>query len=859
MFASVFDVNPSGRSETLRSASEQFAQARSVVVSGARGMGRTHTLGVLAKAITGKQRWLVQGRDSVPNVPLVPFAGLLSDLGVDNSAPLTIYTSLPRVVADLNGVLLVDDADQLDQASTVLVTQLCRAGITVAMTTSAVSSLGHSLRDPAITAKWMHVRLEALSDFEIAGVAEGALGSVLAAPTAMALAMRARGNPGLAYELVKAAQASGTVETTPAGGYVHEFHISAAAGEIAGIDASLSNDESRSAAEVVALAGQVPTALFTPAVCNELVTRGLARIVGGTTLELVDALAGDAVLSGAAPQQWRSSAKKASSALSRLDEHAHLTRTLLALAGQAADPHDVVAAARNLHDRGLVSHGLDIISDVSSDDLRPPERFALFTVRSALQAGLGQTAAALGDLDQAAAIAATDEELVQVAELWMMLLGGRHHEDEALELRISEVLERLSAQDHKNRVSSALARRRAILGQRNESARSAATTHPGTDEVLAALRDSLAGTRESALATDPGDAELSAAIGEKDLDGLLTTLAQFLMLTYNGDLGRARQIADTHYDRDAKHAGAGLGLWTYNRSKIAFHAGQYGIALPLAEEAVRHLAWRDITGQALPADAMLAATLARTGQLDRAEAIAASFGTTDASLPRVAIGIARVRAERLRIEGSPAGAAAELTSAGESAMVQGELFSGAIAIDEACMIEPHQSTVDLLLALTGRSALVDAYATRAVAVLERDPAALQRSAATLESLVQPGRAAHAWRVAAKLWTQQRRSLEARKAEQQAVRVASTWQTSPWPDPHHHVAPLTVRELEVAQLAARRSRNREIALTLGLSQRTVENHLARAFRKLGITRRDELADALDLPDAARVRGVLGSGT
>ena len=55
--------------------------------------------------------------------------------------------------------------------------------------------------------------------------------------------------------------------------------------------------------------------------------------------------------------------------------------------------------------------------------------------------------------------------------------------------------------------------------------------------------------------------------------------------------------------------------------------------------------------------------------------------------------------------------------------------------------------------------------------------------------------------------------------------------------------LTPREWSIASAAASRERNKEIAERLGLSLRTVENHLANVYRKLGVTGRDGLADVL----------------
>ncbi|MFE5401296.1 LuxR C-terminal-related transcriptional regulator [Streptomyces sp. NPDC056580] len=57
--------------------------------------------------------------------------------------------------------------------------------------------------------------------------------------------------------------------------------------------------------------------------------------------------------------------------------------------------------------------------------------------------------------------------------------------------------------------------------------------------------------------------------------------------------------------------------------------------------------------------------------------------------------------------------------------------------------------------------------------------------------------------------------------------------------------LTAREREVVTLAARRFSNQEIADRLVLSVRTVENHLYRAYGKLGVTARTQLAPALGI--------------
>lgn len=52
--------------------------------------------------------------------------------------------------------------------------------------------------------------------------------------------------------------------------------------------------------------------------------------------------------------------------------------------------------------------------------------------------------------------------------------------------------------------------------------------------------------------------------------------------------------------------------------------------------------------------------------------------------------------------------------------------------------------------------------------------------------------------------------------------------------------LSVREGEVARLAAGGLRNAEIARELGVGERTVEGSLTRVYRKLGLRSRVELA-------------------
>ena len=105
----------------------------------------------------------------------------------------------------------------------------------------------------------------------------------------------------------------------------------------------------------------------------------------------------------------------------------------------------------------------------------------------------------------------------------------------------------------------------------------------------------------------------------------------------------------------------------------------------------------------------------------------------------------------------------------------------------------------------------------------------------------------------------RRYTEARAALESAAAGFDRLGARPWADrtraelrasggtsikyaPGEAVA-LSAQEYRVAELAAAGRTSREIAVQLSLSPRTVDSHLARAFRKLGVTRRAGLGNAL----------------
>ncbi|MFI7424915.1 LuxR C-terminal-related transcriptional regulator [Nonomuraea sp. NPDC049684] len=78
------------------------------------------------------------------------------------------------------------------------------------------------------------------------------------------------------------------------------------------------------------------------------------------------------------------------------------------------------------------------------------------------------------------------------------------------------------------------------------------------------------------------------------------------------------------------------------------------------------------------------------------------------------------------------------------------------------------------------------------------------------------------------------------AERARAELRATGDSAPAARPADALAALTPQELQVVRLAAAGVSNRDIAAQLFLSHRTVEYHLYKAYPKLGIGSRQELA-------------------
>jgi DNA-binding CsgD family transcriptional regulator len=141
-------------------------------------------------------------------------------------------------------------------------------------------------------------------------------------------------------------------------------------------------------------------------------------------------------------------------------------------------------------------------------------------------------------------------------------------------------------------------------------------------------------------------------------------------------------------------------------------------------------------------------------------------------------------------------------------------------------------------------ALVGICARHAGAAADSDGRAMYEVSQAFEQCGMLLYAAEAAAQASTAFRQEGRNASARGAETRAWMLARRFPGVRTPALVSLAAPrLTARQVEIAQLAASGLSNRQIAIRLSLSHRTVANHLQDAYARVGINGREELKDLL----------------
>jgi DNA-binding CsgD family transcriptional regulator/tetratricopeptide (TPR) repeat protein len=186
-------------------------------------------------------------------------------------------------------------------------------------------------------------------------------------------------------------------------------------------------------------------------------------------------------------------------------------------------------------------------------------------------------------------------------------------------------------------------------------------------------------------------------------------------------------------------------------------------------------------------------------------------------------------------------------AAARRSLATGELLHAAHALHDMVRVGQAERGEARLRQIAGQSdgLLVGLFARHATATVTADAEGLRAVATEFEHYGYDLHAAEAWSQAAersRLAGELRRAMAAHRRATRCARRCEGARTpllSTWPDP----LDLSRREREIARLTVAGLRRRDIAHQLVISPRTVDSHLQRIYRKLGVHDRESLAQAL----------------
>lgn len=320
-----------------------------------------------------------------------------------------------------------------------------------------------------------------------------------------------------------------------------------------------------------------------------------------------------------------------------------------------------------------------------------------------------------------------------------------------------------------------------------------------------------------------------------------------------GRLEQSESVAGNLYELAViQQADDARGLWAFALGRCAIARGQARTAVRLLRESADLLRQDDI-GRFLPWSlGALAQALALLGDADGAQAALHEAGRTGVeavSLFKVDLALGAAWLAAARGEISTARQLA-LTGADDAANA-GQRVAEVMALhDLARLGDPQQAAPRLAAAAPHVDGmLASACAEHAAALVADDGHALEAASAAFDDIGAYLLAAEAAASAAGAHQRSGQASQATLATGRAHALAAahcegvrtpalTVLNEPSP-----VSSLTRREREIATLAAHGLSNREIAAKLILSVRTVDNHLARSFAKLGVSTRGQLPSLL----------------
>lgn len=837
-----------------------------VLLTGQAGIGKTALAQRVSSAAEDSGQAVVRVVASMGSTGR-PFGALGRLLEVPDDQGLAA-TGGPRI--DFTGstpgsgrrrLLVVDDMPLLDQASAVEVARLVRSGDVVVLATArAGTSLPSAVDGLAVEGRMVVQQLHPLGADPIARAAEAALGAPLSDSALDAILTRSGGVPLHARELVTTNVAAGRLAI---GGDRWDLDGDLLAPptlfELVSSRFLQLDAPTRRSVEALCISQPLPVAAATELVGidvlvdleqNELVT--VTDEANVPTVRLSHPLYEESVLASFSPLRRRAAVERAVDALgAAAAEDADLAYRLACLRVDhdlPIDPADAIVAAQrslNLLDPARAQRLLSSVvsADRSADGL---------LMMGAALAAQGMTDEADEVLAEAWDLAIDDEHRARVLSRRAGNLGpGTGRFDDAIRLLV-EGLDDVQDPRWRAFLEADLAYFRSWAGERAELT---ATDVDGSPQVRA--NECLVGAIMAAMAGELSVVEPLVEEGlelvpsiERDVPHArdVLMLSRFLGKAFAGDAAGARAVADDQLESARSTSSGATGVWLSVRALQALVDGDSSRALDEAEEAVDSLVLGDVAGLRPLALAVRSVAFARRGELEASRSDAAAIDPAWRDEVKVQILLTQAAAWQEVVSGARSAGIELLAQAGRVGLESHHLPLGALASYDAVRLGHARSVIDVLRSTSDgwdgpMSRTITDHAELLVTATrpaDRDLDHLVEVAEVLPSLGLTIAAVGAWVQVAETAAAQGRDDVLRRARFEVSRsrlydIATPGGTRP--------QLLTERELEVARAVAAGDTSREVAANLGRSVRTVDNHLASVYRKLGVSRRSDLAPVL----------------
>jgi DNA-binding CsgD family transcriptional regulator len=845
-----------GRERELRAVGDALdgGSAGGVVIAGPAGVGKTRLAveGAELAAAQGCEVAWARATRSARAIPLGAFGALLPSDGDGVELLTRARQALADRAAGRRLVLCVDDGHLLDDASAALVHQLVAGR-------EAFAIVGLRPDEPApdaLRALWKdelcaRFDLAELTESDVVALLDAALGGPLDRASAHALWEATRGNALFLRELVRHGRARGLL-AADRGVWRWRGPITAGArlGEL--VDQRIGN--AGELLDLVALAAPLEVGLLGAEGLGALdaLERGeLVRRRADGRRRFVDVghpLYAEAV-------RGRLTATRADGIRTRLADAVH--------ARGARRGGDLLRVAVWRLEAGAAGDG-ELFSRAAEQALAAHDAALAERLARAADAplALGRALAAQGRAAEAqavfAGIAATDDRertAVATAAARNLFWGLGRADDADAMLRAAEAAvaeaalrDRLAAQ--RVRLAAASGRPADALTAAEPLLDDATDDRARTTAAVGAVEALLSAGR-SVEAVALADASLPAARRLRpELPQAEAVLlgTRALALRLAGRLAEATALSDEAYALALRRRSApGTAVEGTSLALIWLARGRVRTALRLARESVALLRDADPPGMLAFALAALVASAAQAGEPETAHEALHELERTPLGHQAFAVEMELARAWGAACGGQLTRARALAESAAALAERRGQHAYAVRALHELCRVGGAAEAAPRLATLAGAvdGPFAPAAAAHAAALVARDGAALLAAAERLAALDALLIAAEAADAAAAAYRHAGRASSARRAAARAARWLGECEGARPPTllAPAAAAELTPREREIALLASGGASSRQIAGSLVISVRTVDNHLQSAYRKLGIARREDLAGAL----------------